>query len=199
MHIPRGLMLAAAGLAAAGSLTLAGSAGPAAAATDAPIGAGAPIEIVNGYTGGSHPPYCLDAQASGPLAGQDGDPVQIWHCNGTKNQEWYTGGQDGFGDYTLVNKAWPSECLNVNSNGGVHAGSLLQLWHCTVNTENEFWDVSDWEINVDQNGSAGLLSAANLQVGYFLDAIDSYPGQLNDGDLVQVWINNGHTDETWHF
>jgi hypothetical protein len=158
-------------------------------------------EIINEETSGGGAPYCLDAEASGPLAGESGDPVQIWHCNGTGNQLWYAGASDQYGYQTLVNAEWPSECLNINSNGGVQPGSLAQLWSCSVNTANEYWDVSNWEQAVSSGSGYYYLV---LVIGYpyndlCLDAINSYPGQIKDGDLVQVWSANENTDEFWGY
>jgi hypothetical protein len=155
-------------------------------------------EIVNAVTSGGGAPYCLDAEAAGPLAGDSGDPVQIWHCNGTKNQLWYAGTSNNYGDQTLVNAEWPSKCLNINDNFDEQPGSLAQLWSCSVDTPNEFWDVGQWETNVDDGSSDAwlILDAPNLIV---LDASNSYSGEVRDGDLVQVWSDNGNSDEEWGF
>src|SRR5215469_10956617 len=150
MGVVRILALTIAAMAGAGSLALPPSAGLAAAATatgsaqlhslpatvqrqvmhraisENPLSG--PFKIVNADTAGNGPPYCLDANSAGPTAGKNGDKVQLWHCNGRRNQLWHIGHYVGSNYATLFNEAYPSECLNADDAGGLQSGRHVQLW-----------------------------------------------------------------------
>jgi hypothetical protein len=150
-------------------------------------------EIINAATGGNGAPYCLDAQASGPLAGQAGDPVQLWHCNGQSNQYWHTyDGDQGTNEAALANNAWPNLCL-VPAN--LLPGTRLYLESCLEGGPFEFWEVYSWENCVDDGGICPLYEAADGQ-----SVLDAYSGDINNADHIQVWRPySGRSDQRWEF
>jgi hypothetical protein len=151
--------------------------------------------IVSTDTAGSDPYYCLDAQDSGSLAGKDGDTVQLWHCNYTPNQYWYVGSTDSAGNSTLVNAAYPSECLNAKDAGGLFSGQPLQLWHCSVNTSNEYWDAPYWE---GLSGAYPYHAELALEADNYNFVLDARSPGIGNGDKVQIYTFNGGPQQEWY-
>ena len=213
MRVAKVLTFIISAIVSAGSLALPGSAGLAAAATAtgsaqlreiAPTAQvthlaargnpfPGPFKIVNADTAGSNPPYCLDANSAGPTAGKNDDKVQLWHCNGRKNQLWHAGRSDSNNNYMLFNEAYPSKCLNADDAGGLQPGRHVQLWGCATTTPNTFWNVLGWA-GCTSDGSACALP---LDAGgrYILDAV---PTAVNNGDWAQISTYNGDPEQGWH-
>jgi hypothetical protein len=193
MHMTRFLKSLAVLTLAAGPLLSLGGSGAAIAATAAPAVLPTPTNSFQMITEGG---YCLDANASGSTAGNDGDAVTLWTCTGGTNQLWHQGRSDVDGYNTLVNNRWPNECLNVDNSGGERNGSKVQLWHCSITTSNEFWGTREWMIclrnqcnpkDITNEGGAGLSTPV-------LDAVSQHIG---NGDKVQVWQPNGGANQSW--
>jgi len=143
---------------------------------------------------------CLDADDAGtdPLAGQNGDKVQLWNCRGTSatNQMWIPISYDVNGSAwtALVNGMYQTECLNANSNGGLHDGSLAQLYNCGVGGGNMIWDEGTV---IQQYPSPDYLTVDESNAGgaFVLDANAS--DISNDGDTVQIWHPLGTSNQWW--
>lgn len=118
---------------------------------------------------------CLDAVASGD--GTSGDNVQLWKCNGGKNQEWNGEGLDTF----YINEAH-GLCLDARD-PGIGNGDNVQLWKCN-NQYNQFWDLTgNWQEFLGANEA------------YCLDAVGSHDG--SNGDNVDIWQCNGGSNQVW--
>ena len=91
-------------------------------------------EINNGQTAvqvaGTN--FCLDA---GDSIG-NGVQLKIWQCySGITAQTWfYTGDQR----ISLMNQG---QCLDLN-NGNTADGTVMQIWSCTTNDNNQVWTLS---------------------------------------------------------
>jgi Ricin-type beta-trefoil lectin domain len=142
---------------------------------------------------------CVDANDVGSNAGQNGDIVQLWKCEGTTNQEWalykeHSGSQDG--DFSLYNVMYPNECLNANSDGGLSSGSLVQLWGCNsaTNASNFFWDLGAWTYCLSEIDACVLyLESDNWR--WNLNAATP-PGEVNE-DPLQLWTPVTTDNDDW--
>jgi Ricin-type beta-trefoil lectin domain len=72
------------------------------------------------------PNLCVDNDHDGSA---DGNPIQLFPCNGTQAQRWTFNG----GALTNVRG-----CLDLNIAKGVVAGSLAQLWQCNGQANQTF-------------------------------------------------------------
>jgi hypothetical protein len=136
--------------------------------------------------------YCLDANDKGSTAGQNGDKVQLFSCNGGTNQLWYTTSINSAGNATLHNGMYPSECLNANDSPSLGDGSVVQLWTCGTEANN-MWNVGTWSTCLDSYAYCPLyLESDNYE--YVLDA--KSPG-IGDGDQVQIFTYNGDDNQFW--
>lgn len=122
---------------------------------------------------------CLDAVASGD--GTNGDPVQLWKCNGTANQLWYMNGCCS----TIINKAH-GLCLDGDKNH-IGNGDKVQLWRCIPGALNQWWNITgDFHLRFNANQA------------YCLDAVKS--GDGTNGDRVQLWqclSEPGNYQQVW--
>jgi len=184
---------------AAVSLVSLGTVGPA-IASSRHVQAGGPLyarfstsnnvfEIVNGSG------YCLDANDTGSTAGTNGDKVQLWTCNHTDNQFWYLGSETPDGAYPLVNDEYPSKCLNTDDTGGVADGSHVQLWNCSVDTFNEYWDLASWEKCSGYPGTEPC--PIFLDVNNYEFMLDATSQDIGNGDQIQVWTSEGGNNQLW--
>jgi hypothetical protein len=97
---------------------------------------------------------CLNANDSGSTAGKNGDKVQAYSCNNSKNDLWYRGSCHGV-NCEWVNDEYTHMCLNANDTGGLKNGSHVQLWSCgTGSPYNGLWqgDANYYMGNGDDNG-----------------------------------------------
>ena len=134
---------------------------------------------------------CLDANDQGASAGQNGDKVQLWTCDGTTNQSWIPCNYEESGAYetVLANSDYPTMCLNATDVSGLKEGSAVQLWNCNVDTANEYWDFGDW---ISTAGATEL----HLDSGNFV--LDATSQHLGNGDQVQIWSPLGGTNQLWY-
>jgi|GEM_PF-3915423 len=136
---------------------------------------------------------CLDANASGSTAGQNGDKVQLWDCNGADNQYWVPW-QTTSGYTELVNLKWtdPAMCLDVDTSQGFVNGAKVQLWHCygdDVSHQNQWWNYLA--------GSKTALPSLWRGGSKVLDANGSGPSAGQNGDKVQIWDSLGGDNQIW--
>jgi hypothetical protein len=139
--------------------------------------------------------YCLDANDVGSTAGTNGDKVQLWTCNHTNNQYWYLGSEDADGSYTVVNDEYTSKCLNANDTGGVADGRHVQLWSCSVDTLNEYWDAATWEKNTGYPGTSAW--PLFLEVNNYEFMLDATSQDIGNGDQIQIWTSEGGDNQLW--
>jgi hypothetical protein len=149
---------------------------PASAAAAA--NAGPTIEIVNRQVS----TLCLDANDQGSTAGQNGDKVQLWTCNGGTNQRWGLLTEDSAGNFTLYNERYPDMCLNADDSGGLADGRKVQLWDCGT-TSNFYWAVGAWSRCLATIHECVLPLESN---NYAWQLNARVPG-LGNGDYVQIW------------
>lgn len=118
-------------------------------------GGGSATEVVGQGSG-----RCIDVNGHGTA---DGNPVQLWDCAGSANQEWTaTGGR-------LVGQE-SGKCLDV-SGGGTADGTKVQLWTCNGTGAQQ------WQTQADGN-------VVNTASGKCLDA----DGQATaNGTGLQIW------------
>jgi hypothetical protein len=168
------------------------AASPAAAATTAQVRPAllGPALVPNGDGG-----LCLDAKSDGSNnPNNNGDPVQLWTCKGTANQQWNLNeNADSYG--TITNRA-RGKCLDAQtdpSHNPNHPGDSVQLWDCNGG------DQQQWEPVPLQNGSYELVNKYGLLV---LDAqTDSSHSPTQDGDRVQLWTSSVLTpgNQQWSY
>jgi hypothetical protein len=149
--------------------------------------AGFAFEIVSIYG------YCLDANDSGPTAGEDGDKIQLWTCNDTDNQFWYAGTpRDGAGSYALINAEYTSKCLNADDNG-LGDGSHVQLWSCGVGGANMYWDLTGWGNCLKKSDSCPIY----LQSDNYKWVLDATAQDIGKGDQIQIWTPTSGDNQDW--
>ncbi|WNV82951.1 ricin-type beta-trefoil lectin domain protein [Umezawaea sp. Da 62-37] len=119
---------------------------------------------VHGYAN-----QCLD-NSQGNTA--DGNPVQIWGCNGTSAQQWAVGS----GSTLHVS----GKCLDVTS-GGTANGTLVSLYDCN-GTGAQVW-------LPQPNGAL-----RNPQSGRCLDDVGA---STTWGTQVAIWDCNGGANQNW--
>jgi predicted alpha-1,2-mannosidase len=124
---------------------------------------------VGAIISGVSPNLCVDDNTS---ATTDGNPIQLWTCNGTNAQRW-TMGTDG--TVKVLGK-----CMDVTSSGTANAVQI-QLWTCN-GTGAQVW-------HPQANG--GLL---NPQSGRCLDDPNSSTVQ---GTRLQIWDCNATDAQIW--
>jgi hypothetical protein len=144
------------------------------------------IDYVAAYTagGGSTPPppppggnsitnangLCLDDRAS---ATGNGNPVQIYTCNGTGAQQW-TYVQAGSTLHVL------GKCLDI-SGGGTANGTKVQLWDCNNTGAQVF---------IKQTNGAYFNPQSNR-------CLDDPGASTTPGTQVQIWDCNGTGAQQW--
>lgn len=151
---------------------------------------------------------CLDADNSGPTAGQNGDKVQLWTCQDDNLSQywvpWY-----GVNRFTeLVNLAWidPAMCLDADTTNYVN-GAKVQLWHCYGDEQrhqNQWWSyhaVTDDTTTHYLQPIQVLWNSDHLSPKYlYANRSGATAGQ--NGDQVQIWQflppeNAAHVAEGW--
>jgi hypothetical protein len=148
------------------------------------------FEVVNGDG------YCLDANDVGSTAGTNGDKVQLWTCSHANNQYWYLGSEDADGSYTVVNDEYTSKCLNANDTGGLADGRHVQLWSCSVDTLNEYWDAATWESCTGYPGADACPLFLDVNAYEFL--LDATAQDIGNGDQIQIWTSDGGDNQLWY-
>jgi len=122
------------------------------------------IEIVSGAG------KCLDVHE--PDQFNNGGRVQVWQCNGSKQQEWFL-------DRDAIRTS-AGKCLDVHSDEQYRDGARVQIWDCN-GLQQQQWKVTD---NAIVSGARKCLDV---------------PGELQhkDGAPVQVWQCNGGPPQRW--
>ncbi|MBP0456536.1 ricin-type beta-trefoil lectin domain protein [Streptomyces montanisoli] len=121
---------------------------------------------ITGYGG-----LCLDDRSSSTA---NGNPIQIYTCNGTGAQQW-TFVQAGTTLHVL------GKCLDING-GGTADGTLVQLYDCN-NTAAQVW--------IPQSNGALYNPQANK-------CLDDPNWSTTAGTQLQIWDCTGGTNQVWH-
>jgi hypothetical protein len=122
-------------------------------------------------TSGVNSAKCIDDQHSSTA---DGNPIQIYDCNGTGAQIW----THTFNGKTVLTVE--GKCLDVTNNLG-YSGNKVQLWNCNTGANQE------WAI-----GSDHTLQS----LGYCLDLPNS---NTTNGNQLQIYTCNGTNAQKWYF
>jgi len=147
------------------------------------------VDYVAAYTagGGSTPPpppppppgghtitnangLCLDDRSSSTA---NGNPVQIFTCNGTAAQQW-TFVEAGSTLHVL------GKCLDI-SGGGTANGTKVQLWDCNNTGAQVF---------IPQSNGAYFNPQSNR-------CLDDPAASTTPGTQVQIWDCNGSSAQRW--
>ena len=150
---------------------------------------------INGYVfrNSGDTGLCLGAKTTGPLAGENHDPVGVWNCSLALDEIWIPEQWeiDGARFTWLVNYEYQSECLDANNIGGLGAGHAVQLWDCYP-ADNEEWDFGDWHQSVSSGKSSYPIFVASANL--CLDA-DKY--DLRDDTTVRIWDHYPTPTQFW--
>jgi hypothetical protein len=117
---------------------------------------------------------CLDIPNANIANGQ---PVQIYNCNGGGNQRWRA-----YPDGTIRPGANTAYCLDVPG-GWNGQGNVLQLWQC--------WGGINQQFRIDNSGEI----IYNVPGGNCLNVQGGTP---SPGNPVQLYPCNGGANELWH-
>jgi hypothetical protein len=161
-----------------------------------------PMEVGNpgnGYTiyeimidpvNGTH--KCLDASTSSSIAGEPGDPMQLYSClnNFSSNPNQWWNPIDTDGDYVeLSNWEWPGLCLTIGP-------SAAELQFCSNGTTAQKWNWLHFRSTVGKSGSgvyAAFQSDFDLDSGFQCLAGENNsshnPGQNGD-PLIEANCSN---------
>jgi len=112
---------------------------------------------------------CLDVPDADT---DDGTPVQMWTCDGSREQNWLAGPDETV--RTL------GKCLDVED-GGTDNGSAVQLFTCNGS------GAQHWRFTADHR-------LINPQSGKCLDVKD---GKAEDGAGLQIWTCVGNINQLW--
>lgn len=136
---------------------------------------------------------CLSAIDTGPTAGLNRDPVDVWTCTGAPNEIWIPEQWEIHGArFTrLVNDQYQSMCLNADNIGGLGNRHVVQLWNCYP-AGNESWDFGDWQENV----SSGMKSYP-LFVEYGRLCLDVDKNDFRIGTPVHIWTQYSVAEQFW--
>ena len=136
---------------------------------------------------------CLAATTTGPLAGENQDPVGVRNCDLAPNEIWIPEQWETEGTrFTwLVNYKYQSKCLNADHVGGLTKGEVVQLWDCYP-AGNEAWDFGDWY----QSVSSGT-SSYPIYLGSGSLCLDADKFDLRDGTAVHIWDQYDTATQFW--
>jgi hypothetical protein len=145
----------------------------AAAAIAAPAASAYEATITSGYNG-----KCLDADLNTIAA--NGTKVQLWHCNGSLQQEWYV--DQNANGLATIRSAYSGRCVDAAVTAPPTNGTPAALWDCNA-TNHQQWILR----------GESIYNAADMQ------ALDADLNTINaDGTKVQVWSFNGLQQQQWN-
>ena len=116
---------------------------------------------------------CLDVHA--PDQSSNGAKVQVWDCNGTRQQTWARDGK------TIRSAA--GKCLDVHAPDQYNNGGRVQVWDCNGSLQQQF----EWD---------GRAQVIRTGAGKCVDV--HAPDQHNNGGAVQVWDCNNTLQQQWN-
>ncbi len=119
---------------------------------------------------------CLDIVGADFDSRKNGGRVQLWDCNGGKNQRWW------FENGALVNAG--GKCLDVHNSDfdGRKNGSRVQVWECT-GAANQKWTTK----------RDNLISGNGLCLDVHRPDFDSRA----NGAKIQLWECNSAKNQQW--
>jgi len=121
---------------------------------------------------------CLDADANN---GANGTRVQVWTCNGSSQQEWFST-DDGF----LINGRFQSMCLDADLNGQGNNGTVLQLWQCNGSSQQQ------WGFRANDLAMYSIRFLNN-----FNTCVDRDTNGPDNGARAQLWQKNFQPQQWW--
>ena len=124
---------------------------------------------------------CLDADTN--TAGQDGQLIQGWQCNGTSEQEWERVAiPEHSGRFMMVN-ASDGLCLDADVNTAGSNAQKVQGWQCNGQT-NQQWTWS---------GGTAIGGLESISDGKWLSTADIE----NNGQLITAQAGNNVNEQAW--
>jgi hypothetical protein len=121
---------------------------------------------------------CLDADVNN---GGNGTKVQVWTCTDALQQLWFW-----TDDKRVINRAFPTMCLDADTNGGGADGTIVQLWQCNGSLQQQ-WGVLPNDVAIYNDL---FFNNANT----VLDRDTNTPG---NGAQVQLWTKNFEPQQWW--
>ena len=120
---------------------------------------------------------CLDLRGGNT---DNGTPVELWDCNGLKNQNWVFAA----GSYKIQYAADTSMCIDNIGGGG--QGNLLAIWKCTGGA-NQVW-------GYDPKMQTIYLASSQSNAKWCMDVPG---GDTKNGNQIEIWGCNGHSNQRW--
>lgn len=170
----------------------------------------------------SQPRLCLDIPGA---KSYNGNPLEIWECNGAEGQLWYF----DQGANKIQYAGDPSKCIDASD---MKPGRRLQLWDCNGQSQQMWgYDVNKgsiylsasgsnanscmdlaggqttggtpvqvWNCNSQWGQSWNLMSGITIRAGYDYElCLDIVGGKTDDGTPLQLWSCNGLLNQNWIF
>jgi phosphoribosyl-AMP cyclohydrolase len=135
-------------------------------------------------------------------SGGDTDtPATEYSCNGSENQEWYWGSEEGTSGFSEFKNRTTGQCLGVLG-GSTAAGAEVVVWSCQSGAENQYWNAEtgyfvaspDWLVFFNYNGASSGSSSRVMEVKCDCDEesgkIDQEPLDVL-GSPYQAWSYGG--------
>ncbi|MBB2946726.1 hypothetical protein FB565_006494 [Actinoplanes lutulentus] len=117
---------------------------------------------------------CVDADAN--RINQNGAAIQLWACNGSRQQSW-TSHADG-----TIRVGTNGRCLDADTNTAGRNGTVVQLWQCNGSPQQR-WSIIN---KVVRSGYSGKCLDADLN-------------RINvDGARIQLWDCNGSRQQQFY-
>jgi len=128
---------------------------------------------------------CLDVHA--PDLGKTGAKVQVWGCNGSRQQTWVRDPGNG-AIISLGGKCLDVQGAQVNSDG-----STVWMWDCNHQVQQRWFPYS--VPMVSPTGNFYRLNPIKNAGGRCLDV--HAPDQFKNGARVQIWSCNNTMQQDW--
>jgi hypothetical protein len=111
---------------------------------------------------------CLDLSNNGKT--DNGNPIDIWDCDGGTPQQWQFNTDDG----TIRYKADTTKCIDIPG-GDMTNGNKLQIWDC---------DSSKKTLGQQWQGGGTYQYQSKMNAN---KCIDLYGGNSSDGNGIEIW------------
>lgn len=149
-----------------------------------------------------NPELCLTAGDTGPLAGQNRDPVALAPCKLAANQVWIPLDWDIKHNWYahLVSAKYQTMCLDSEKNDGATSpGQPIMLYTCHYKTGNQAWDILDWYQSVTLRHRSYPLCISNTvrpnTVSHCIDA--DKPSGPDASAPIRLWNQQAAAGQFW--
>jgi hypothetical protein len=122
---------------------------------------------------------CTDADLN--TIGSNGTKVQLWDCNGSRQQNWISSNNG------TIKNSRSQKCLDADLNTIGSNGTKVQLWDCNGSRQQK------WAIT--PGASAGSHRIISVYNGRCVDADLNTIG--GNGTRVQLWDCNSQPQQDW--